>query len=349
MTESDSEFDVTKTQSRKWVATLWWKHARVELKGLFKDLTDTGRVRFIAAGAETCPTTGEKHYQTYVVFDKPTRFSYIVRIFGKKMHYAPMYGTLKQNETYCSKESTLEKWGDEPRQGERHDLIGFKRKLEEGLQPEVVAEEEGHFGAYVKHHRGFEKYAHHLRAKKVRVDRTMPKVYIRIGGTRSGKTKWLDDTFGLDGWARMPPPTSSWWITPTVSYSDNVLIDDVGPTKIPPIEELLEWTDRYPVEFNSKGGNLWWKPKNIVITSNYEILEWWKNPDSRHYDALMERIFRIDHIYKDRSLNRVEYPNGGDAGHEEEDQECDQEEGSVQEEEDEHPEESDSEGTESDD
>lgn len=274
------------------------------------NLTDTGRVRFIAYGEEVCPETGRTHYQTYVVFYNPVRLHTLVKYFGKGHHFEVMRGSLQQNHDYCSKEGRFHKLGDEPRQGERHDLIGFKRKLETGLAPVEVAEEEGHFGAYVKYHAGMEKYAHHVRGKKIRCDRTMPKVYLRIGDTRTGKTKWLDDTFGLDGWARMPNPTSNWWITPTVSYSDTVLIDDVGPGKIPKVEEFLEWTDRYPVEFNSKGGNLWWKPKNIVITSNKPWIEWWPKIEARHYDAVKSRIFRIDYLYTQPELNRVEYPNG---------------------------------------
>jgi hypothetical protein len=238
-----------------------------------------------------------------------------------------MRASLMENEAYCSKESTLTKLGDEPRQGERNDLVGYKRKIDAGETPLQIAEEEGHFETYVKYHAGLEKYAHHMRGKKIRVDREMPKVYIRIGDTRTGKTQWLDQTFGLDGWARMPNPTSSWWITPTVSSAHTVLIDDVGPGKVPKVEEFLEWTDRYPLEFNAKGGFLWWKPKNVVFTSNKPILQWWPKIEARHHDAVMARIYRIDYLFKQSEDNRVEYPNG--VGQEEQEPEqpvCEEEE-----------------------
>jgi hypothetical protein len=190
-------------------------------------------------------------------------------------------------------------------------LIGFKRKIDEGNEPVDIAFEEGHFGCYVKHHKGLEKYASHQRWKKIRCDRTMPKVYIRIGTRGVGKTKWLDDLFGFDKWARFPQPTSSWWITPSVSLSDHVLIDDVGPNKVPKIEELLEWTDRYPLELNSKGGNLPFHPKTIVITSNYNVDEWWpKKPPQCSLNALKRRIYCIEYLYSDSSQNTIEYPNG---------------------------------------
>lgn len=105
----------------------------------------------------------------------------------------------------------------------------------------------------------------------------------------------------------MPNPTGSWWITPTVSAADTVLIDDVGPTKIPKVEEFLEWTDRYPVEFNSKGGHLWWKPKNIVITSNCSWRQWWPKLTTVHEAAIERRITRVDLVYKDMPEERIIY------------------------------------------
>lgn len=305
-----SEEDST-VQSRKWVATLWLHQAHICLEETMKNLTDTGRIRFIAYGNEVCPTTGTLHYQTYIVCYKPTRKSQLEKWFGHGHNFDPMYGTLGQNETYCSKEGAFTKLGDEPRQGERHDLTGFKRKLDTGMQPEDIAEEEGHFGTFVKYHTGMAKYAHHIKGKRVKMDRDMPKVYIRVGDSGSGKTRWLDEQFGLSGWARMPNPTGNWWITPSVSNSDTVLIDDVGPSKIPKVEEFLEWTDRYPIEFNSKGGFLWWKPKNIIFTSNCTWEDWWPKLTDAHREAVGRRIYRIDLVFKDKPVESF-YPNNAD-------------------------------------
>ena len=310
--ENEDQLDPTKLRSRQWVATLWLHQALSCLETTMKNLTDTGRIRFIAYGEEVCPETGSLHYQAYLVFYQPQQASRCHKLFGEGHFFKLMRGSLQQNEDYCSKEGSFHKLGDEPKQGERHDLIGFKRQLDSGKTPLEVAEEEGHFGAYVKYHAGMDKYAHHIRGKQVKTNRDKPKVYIRIGDSGSGKTRWLDEQFGLDGWARMPNPTGSWWITPTVSASDTVLVDDVGPAKIPKVEEFLEWTDRYPIEFNSKGGFLWWKPKNIVFTSNCSWNEWWPKLTEAHKEAVGRRIFRIDLVYKDRPEEHI-YPNGEDA------------------------------------
>lgn len=312
--EAPSELDAKpkNTQSRKWVLTLWLHNTHICLEERMRDLVTTGRVRFIAFGEEVCPRSEALHYQAYVVGYNNITFKQLGKWFGPEHFFQPMYGTLRQNEDYCSKEGTFVKLGDEPKQGERNDIIGFKKIIEDNphTPPVKLAREDLKFSHYVKYHNGLEKYHHDIRSESIRMDRTRPKVYIRCGDTGSGKTKWLDDTFGLLEWARMPAPTSNWWITSTVSYSDTVLVDDVGPTKIPKIEEFLEWTDRYPVEFNTKGGFAWWKPKNIVFTSNYCWTDWWPNMNSEHpsYHAIYRRIFRIDLVYTHSPIERF-YPN----------------------------------------
>lgn len=292
---------------KNYCMTLWLHVTEKCWEERLKDMIDDEILRFVAYGAETCPDTGTLHYQAYCSFVNQ-RSVKKVRAMFEDCHVEPMHGTFRQNETYCSKEGSFTKLGKEPSQGERNDLIAVQERLNGGEHHMHIAEDPVHFPVVAKHYKFFEKYEHHMRAKRVRLDREMPKVYIRTGESGSGKTKWLDEQFGLDGWARMPNPTGNWWITPTVSNSNTVLVDDVGPKKIPKVEEFLEWTDRYPIEFNSKGGNLWWKPKNIVFTSNVPWGEWWPDISERHKIAVMRRIYRVDVVFKDRPVYSV-YPN----------------------------------------
>lgn len=252
---------------------------------------------------------GTPHLQGYVKTVNPVSLKKLKKLGFARAHLEPMQGTHRAAIDYCKKDGDWEEFGEQPCQGYRSDLVGFKHRLDHGEQPVQVAESDEHFATYVKYHAGMDKYAHHLRAKRIRTDRTMPKVYIRVGEAGSGKTRWLDEQFGVDGWARMPNPTGSWFITPTVSDSDTVLIDDVGPSKVPKVEEFLEWTDRYPIEFNSKGSHLWWKPKNIVFTSNCPPSEWWPKITDAHKAAVERRIYRIDLVYKDQPEEHI-YPNG---------------------------------------
>lgn len=283
---------VEEKKTRNYVLTLWLHMTERCWEERLREYIDDGVMSFVAYGAEVCPDTGTLHYQAFCSFENGRHVSAVRQMF-RGCFVEPMYGSWRENETYCSKESQLIKLGTPPSQGQRTDLLRVKRKIDEGAYHMDLSEDNYNFQSVARHFKFFENYEHHIRAKKIRMDRSMPMVYIRIGQAGAGKTSWLDDTFGLGNWARMPQPTSCWWITPTVSRAETVLIDDVGPTKIPPIEQFLEWTDRYPIEFNSKGGYLWWKPKNIVVTSNYHPYEWWPNISEAHKAALDRRIHSV--------------------------------------------------------
>lgn len=293
-----SESDTT-LQSRKWIATLWLHQVHLCLEETMKNLSDTGRLRFIAYGEEVCPDTGTLHYQAYLVCYKPTRLSQLIKWFGSGHHFEPMYGTLQQNETYCSKEGSFTKLGDEPKQGERHDLIGFKRQLEEGKSPLEVAEDDGHFGTYVKYHTGMEKYASHLAKKKRNaMGFCPPSTYLRVGEPGLGKSKHV---FELH-----PPGDIYTWEPDMGQFFDGytgqpvVLFEDVQKGQIPPLGKFKRLLDGYPVTLNIKGGSAVWSPKTVYITSNELPLAWYDYPNPSHYEAIMSRIKEGRRVYKDR-------------------------------------------------
>lgn len=300
-------------KSRNFVLTLWLHQTERCWEEIIAEQVNLGVIRFAALGEEVCPDTGTLHYQAYVVFHNPRARKGVEKLYPNS-YVEVMYGSLRSNENYCSKESQLLKFGEEPSQGERTDLLVVKERLDRGEKTMDISEDRFCFPTVAKHSRFFKEYEYHIRSKKLRTDRQMPVVYIRIGEAGTGKTRWLDEQFGPGNWAKMPNPTGNWWITPVVSNSDTVVIDDVGPTKIPKIEEFLEWTDRYPIEFNTKCGFLWWHPRHIVVTSNYPIESWWPFITSAQLSALRRRIHRIDTFNPDGThgfeiINSLEYIN----------------------------------------
>ena len=48
--------------------------------------------------------------------------------------------------------------------------------------------------------------------------------------------------------------------------------------------------DRYLLQGLDKGGHIWWKPKDIVFTSNTHPFEWWPNMSQFDRDAIERRI-----------------------------------------------------------
>jgi len=86
------------------------------------------QVRFVAFGKEVCPSSGREHEQCFVYFhnlrsSSNKNLGVIGAEFGPIHCYVkPMGGSFQQNESYCSKEGSYTKLGDEPKQGFRGDL-----------------------------------------------------------------------------------------------------------------------------------------------------------------------------------------------------------------------------------
>ena len=124
-------------------------------------------------------------------------------------HIEVMRGSFTDNEKYCSKEGVLVEYGEKPFQGCRRDLISMKRKLDEGICPMELAEDDEYFSVVAKHDRFAEKYYDYKRAKVYKTDRTLPNVIVLIGPTGCGKTSYLDEKFGAGNWTKLPAPNGS--------------------------------------------------------------------------------------------------------------------------------------------
>lgn len=265
-----------------------------------QNLVETGRVRFMAYGQEVCPETGSLHYQAYMVCYKPTRWTQVDKWFGKEGHYfKPMYGTLQQNEAYCSKEGSFTKLGDEPKQGERHDLIGFKIQIEKGRRVDEIAEDHGHFEAYAKYNKAFDRYENHLRKKK-RLEQgyAPPETYLRVGAPGTGKSRYVYDRYPIGDIYVWEPDMGGFFD----GYNGQpvILFEDVQKGQIPPLAKFKRLLDGYPVTLNIKGGSTVWTPKTIYITSNEMPACWYDYPNDSHYEAVMSRIKKAVRVFKDR-------------------------------------------------
>ena len=51
----------------------------------------------------------------------------------------------------------------------------------------------------------------HARFKRIRTNRDVPEVYIRIGPQGSGKSSGLDEQYRLDKWIEAPDNTDKWF------------------------------------------------------------------------------------------------------------------------------------------
>jgi len=204
----------------------------------------------------------------------------------------PMRGRLQDNDKYVEKEGDLTTWGQKPDQGRRTDIVGLKRKIMEGHHPmDLAIEDEGFTPIVAK----FSKFAHelyqHARFKRIRTDRSVPEVYIRMGPPGTGKTKWLDDTYGLDKWIEAPDNSGHWF--DGCELADVLVFNDVQFGAIPSMDVFKKLTDRYPFRGAIKGSFTWLKPKVIVFTSNSTPNEWFPNMSEFDRAAIDRRITKL--------------------------------------------------------
>lgn len=93
-------------------------------------------IKYIALGEEVCPTTKKKHHQGFLYLSSSRKGTFAKTLgkwFGNlHVHCWGLDGKVKQSEAYCSKESKLVKFGEEPKQGARGDLDETKTAILEG-------------------------------------------------------------------------------------------------------------------------------------------------------------------------------------------------------------------------
>jgi len=248
------------------------------------------KIKYFAYAQETCPETGNIHLQGFAQAWDKMRLAQWRDLFPN-IHMEPMMGTFRENRAYCSKEGQLVEFGEKPNEnGIKTTIINFKRKIDAGEQVLDIADSEDYFPTFLQYRNGFKEYASYKRHKRLRKDRTEPEVYVRIGPPGTGKTRWMDEQFGLDGWNFAPDNTGKWF---DGCDCDVVLFDDVSVDAIPPLDTFKKLLDRYGSKQPTKGGYLWWHPKVIVLTSNSHPKDWWPNATAFDFGAIERRIKEI--------------------------------------------------------
>ncbi len=154
-------------------------------------------VRYIAYSKEV-GKNGTPHLQGFVYTWDAVRITKF-KIFLKRAHFEAMKGSFTQNEAYCSKQGKLIEHGERPQQGRRNDILGIKRRLDAGVPLNELAEDESFFTTVMRNEKSLAKYELQQQIKRMRKEGHMPpKVFIRIGPTRSGKTSFVYKEHGYD-------------------------------------------------------------------------------------------------------------------------------------------------------
>jgi hypothetical protein len=262
---------------------------------------------------------GTYHLQGYLELRSPRRISYL-KSLNARCHWEIRMGSRRQALEYVTKEDTRlappKGWTsnmepisteegatfyelldgestsfwtslglmgtmsrEEKKSSAKLELSQIQSQLQEGSSIEEIADE--HFDLWVKYYRAFEKYA----LLKTPSRNWPVDVHVVIGPTGTGKSKWAMDTYPSAYWKQR----SKWW-DGYFNHTEVVLDEYYGWL---PFDLLLRLLDRYPLLVESKGGQLQFVAKSIVITSNKPPHDWY---DSNCYFASLARRFNKLHF-----------------------------------------------------
>lgn len=279
---SEEEHDQDISKSRKFIVTFWCKEEPIF----------TEEMKFLAYGAEVCPTTGRHHWQSFLYMKNQKTESALAKYLKKHSAHGThprvryMLGNFEQNTVYCSKESTLIKHGKPPAQGERMDLKEIKKKIFSGTSVENIIEEDPML--YHQYGRTMEKLEDIYLGKRKRTEMTQG-IWI-YGETGLGKSHEARDMIG-DRSSYDVPDDKGWWDGYT--GQDVVILDDFRGEI--PFNQLLKMIDKWPFSVPRRNRRpMPFTSKEVIITSSMHPLQVFeKNNDN--LEQLYRRV-RIIHM-----------------------------------------------------
>lgn len=275
----------------------------------------SGDFGYICFQCETAPTTGQRHYQGYVHWGKPTRFNAVVArlqsIFQQHPFVSECNGTTSQNRAYCSDSSKgcdFSEFGNiPPDERQRVDLRTVARSIDQGNDLSLVARENA--STFIKYHAGIRAYQALTRSTP-RISAVAPTVYWWFGPTGVGKSRKAFDHFGAVAYVKM---NNQWW--DGYCGQTTVIMDDYR-TNLCPFSELLRILDRYPHRVQMKGSSCELSATCFVITTSSRPEVLWHGRTEEALNQLLRRITNIEEfkedgssvILKDSSIDYVMLP-----------------------------------------
>lgn len=268
----------------------------------FEDLApeyDKDNMWYLCYQAEKCPETSKPHWQCYVEFKQPQRGAGALRLLGRTGHLCVRSGTRDQAVAYCKKEESaapgsFREYGEADRlaeaevktQGRRSDLNEVAQAIQDGSQPDEVAE--AYPASFIRYHRGIERF--HQAVNRDNKRRYWTSLIIIWGPPGTGKSRQVWAREGYDNVYPMPERDRSQpvWFD---GYKGEraVLIDDYEPGDYP-LGRLLRWADRYPLQVPTKGGHRQFVARRLYITSNHDPAFWFPSFNGDIPPALSRRI-----------------------------------------------------------
>lgn len=244
-------------------------------------------INYAIFGLETAPTTGKKHYQAYIEFDREVSLVAVVKgIPGP--HFELRKGTAQQAREYCTKENNWFEIGkiSEPESGKRTDIDTIKEMAVIGTPMSEIVKVATSYQAI--------KYAEKIREYTDKNRRWKPEVSWFYGATGTGKTKTaFEEAEATSAEPWVSSGSLRWW--QGYDGHENVIIDDFRGDFCP-LHTLLNILDRYPFKVEVKGGSRSLLAKRIWITCPYHPEAVYRDRGEGKNEDIKQLLRRIDRI-----------------------------------------------------
>lgn len=241
-------------------------------------------MKYLKFQREIAPTTGQHHWQGIVRFINPCKLPQAKRMMDCTHIHMEICRDWMRAKDYVEKKDTavegsMREYGKDEGQGARSDLKKMTTMILEGAQLQDVAREDPTL--WVKYHRGFTSLKA-ITSPPVAQERN---VICLIGLTGVGKTRFVMDNY--PNVYNVFDLRSPWF--DGYDGEETVLLDECGPGMMN-VNILKQLTDRYAFRVPCKGGSIPWAAKNIFLTSNDFLHDWYPGLGANHLDALKRRI-----------------------------------------------------------
>lgn len=240
-------------------------------------------VAYIKGQLEEGSSTGYRHWQVLVAFQKKVTCASVKTVFGESCHI----------EITRSDAANDYVWKDDTRVGHQFELgkLAVKRNSSKDWDAVLTSVKQGRFDE-VPSDILIRCYGN---LKKIHVDSLSPnpcekQVYVFWGATGTGKSRraWEEATFD----AYPKDPNTKFW--DGYRGQENVVIDEFRG--LINISHMLRWLDRYPIIVEIKGSSCVLNAKKIWITSNLKPDVWYSELDDETKSALRRRFTQVIHF-----------------------------------------------------
>lgn len=235
---------------------------------------DEGEMEYLVFQQEQCPTTGKKHYQTYVRFRVRKRMTTVKTLMGN-VHVEPARSDASTCIAYCTKVDTRvsspKEFGQRPTR---------KRTVMEMLHmsvPDILREEPK-----------FWRSVRQLKEAKLALSlprNTPTETILLTGGTGTGKSKIAHLISQYLGQAAWMDPDLKWF-----DQYEGQALAVVDEFRGCPVSMMLRLSDRYPLRVPIKGSFVEWSPSLMILTSNLTFNDIFGGEDTKTKEALRRRI-----------------------------------------------------------